>query len=82
MALTFSGFASIPLCETINPRNFPEETSKAHLDGVQLHVVLSEGIERLSKIVQVVLLVSAFDKHIVDVHLDIPPNLFFEHLVY
>ena len=33
MALTFLGFASIPFCETINPRNFPEETPKAHLDG-------------------------------------------------
>ena len=34
MALTVSGFASILLCETINPRNFPEETPKAHLDGL------------------------------------------------
>ena len=33
IALTFSGFASIPLYETINPRNFPEETLKAHFDG-------------------------------------------------
>ena len=33
IALTFSGFASIPLHDTINPRNFPEETLKAHLDG-------------------------------------------------
>ena len=33
IALTFSGFASIPLYETINPRNFPEETPKAHLEG-------------------------------------------------
>ena len=33
MALTFLGFASMPLCETINLRNFPEETPKAHLDG-------------------------------------------------
>jgi hypothetical protein len=30
IALTFSGFASIPLCETINSKNFPEETPKAH----------------------------------------------------
>ena len=33
IALTFSGFASIPLCDTMNLRNFPEETPKAHLDG-------------------------------------------------
>ena len=33
IALTFLGFASIPLYETMNPRNFPEETLKAYLDG-------------------------------------------------
>ena len=32
IALTFTGFTSIPLCDTINPRNFPEETLKVHLD--------------------------------------------------
>ena len=33
IALIFSGLASIPLCETMNPRNFPEATPKAHLLG-------------------------------------------------
>ena len=33
IALTLSGFASISLCDTMNPRNFPEETPKAHFDG-------------------------------------------------
>jgi hypothetical protein len=28
--LTFSGLASFPLCDTINPKKFPDETSKAH----------------------------------------------------
>jgi hypothetical protein len=32
-AFTFSGFASIPLCDTMKPKNLPEETPKAHLDG-------------------------------------------------
>ena len=27
------GLASIPLCETIKPRNFPDDTPKAHLLG-------------------------------------------------
>ena len=31
MAQTFSGFASIPRHETMNPRNLPEATPKAHL---------------------------------------------------
>ena len=33
MAFTFSGFASIPLRDTMKLRNFPEETLKAHLAG-------------------------------------------------
>jgi len=32
-AQIFSGFASIPLLETMNPRNFPDETPKAHFAG-------------------------------------------------
>ena len=31
MAFTFSRFASIPLYDTIKPRNFLEETPKVHL---------------------------------------------------
>ena len=31
IAWILSGFASIPLCKTINPRKFPNETPKAHL---------------------------------------------------
>ena len=33
IAWILSGFASIPLCETIKPRNFPDVTLKAHLPG-------------------------------------------------
>ena len=33
MAWILSGFASIPLCETMNPINFPDETPNAHLLG-------------------------------------------------
>ena len=33
MALILSGLASMPLYETIKPRNLPEETLKAHLLG-------------------------------------------------
>ncbi|XP_023886377.1 uncharacterized protein LOC111998512 [Quercus suber] len=33
MACTFSRFASIPLWDTMNPKNFPDATPKAHLLG-------------------------------------------------
>ena len=45
-------------------------------------MVLSKGVERLSEVIQVVLLLSVFDEHIIDVYFDIPPNLFLEHLVH
>jgi hypothetical protein len=36
MALTLSGFASIPRCDTRNPSSFPDGTPKAHLAGLSL----------------------------------------------
>ena len=33
IVLIFSGFASIPLCDTMNPRNFPDDTPNTHLLG-------------------------------------------------
>jgi hypothetical protein len=43
-ACTFSRLASIPRPDTTKPRNFPEDTSKAHLRGfkfahIDLHVL-------------------------------------------
>jgi hypothetical protein len=35
---TFLGLASIPFCETMNPKNFPKETPKAHLDGFSFNL--------------------------------------------
>ena len=34
MAFILSGLASIPLWDTMNPKNFPDETPKAHLPGL------------------------------------------------
>lgn len=36
MAFTFFGLASIPLYKTINPRNFPIDTLKAHFSSFNL----------------------------------------------
>ena len=36
IAWILSGFVSIPLCETIKPRNFPDDTPKVHLLGFNL----------------------------------------------
>jgi hypothetical protein len=36
MALTLSGFASIPRCDTRNPNSLPDGTPKAHLAGLSL----------------------------------------------
>ena len=50
MAWNFSGFASIPLWETMKPKNLPEATPKTHL-RVQLHLVLFEGSKHFPKVV-------------------------------
>ena len=52
IAWILSGFASIPLCETVKPRNFPDETLKAHLLGFSFmlyHLSMSKGFWRSSK---------------------------------
>ena len=76
MALTFSGFTSIPLYDTMKLRNYPEDTPKGAFGRVQLHIILLECVERLLKIVL------ALDEHVVHIYLYVPPNLFTEHLVY
>ena len=43
---------------------------------------MSERVERLLEVVQVVLFFFALDEHIVDVHFHVLPNLLAEHLVY
>ena len=42
MALNWMGLASIPLCVTIKPKNFPELTPNAHFKGFKFHVVPSQ----------------------------------------
>ena len=41
MASIFFGFASMPLCEIINPKNFPAFTPNTHLSGLSLILYLS-----------------------------------------
>src|SRR3954470_12278713 len=40
MALILSGLASIPLCDTKNPRSLPEGTPKTHFSGFSLSCIL------------------------------------------
>ena len=42
MASIFSGFGSMPLCEIMNPKNFPAFTPKTHLSGLSLILYLSK----------------------------------------
>ena len=81
MAWTFSGFASIPLWETMKPKNLPD-LPKNTLTRVQLHLVLFEVGERLLKVIQVCKLLFALDEHIIDVDLHVFAYLFVEHLVH
>ena len=52
IAWILSGFASIPFCETMNPRNFLDETPKAYLLGfsfILYHLSVSKVSYRLSR---------------------------------
>ena len=53
-AFILSGLASIPRLLTMKHKNFSADTPKAHLAWIQLHVVLSQNLERLRQMSSVV----------------------------
>ena len=52
IAHTFSRLTSIPLWETMNPRNFPTVTPNTHL--LEFNFILSEGVESLLEVAQMI----------------------------
>jgi hypothetical protein len=47
MAAIFSGLASMPRSETMNPRSMPWGTPKTHFSGLRLLVLPEDGFDRL-----------------------------------
>jgi len=52
--LHLSGLASMPLCVSMNPKNFPSPTPKTHF-RIQSHVILVNYWEHISQIPQMLL---------------------------
>ena len=61
MAYIFSGLTSIPLWDTMNPKDFPAICHPERtLVWIQFHVVRPKGVEGLLEVAQVVVLLYAF----------------------
>ena len=54
--------------------------SKGTFAWIQFHLVLSECIESLLEVVQMLCLLGVLNKHVVHVHLNISPNLWMKHM--
>jgi hypothetical protein len=63
--LTFLGFASIPLYNNINPKNFPKETLKAHFVGLSLILCFRSVWEGFSEVYYVLGCLDALHQHII-----------------
>ena len=78
-AYIFSGLASMPRWLTINPRNLFGGHAEYTLEGVQLHAIRPEDIERIDHVGDVVRCYFRLDEHVVYVNLHCLTNLFLEH---
>ena len=64
----------------------PQKLSRCHLEcthtRIEFHVVGAKGVKYFLKVLQMVVLPTAFYQHVVDVDLNIPPDLVREHLLH
>ena len=80
MARILSGLASMPRCDTRNPRSLPDTTPKTHLSGHD--VDLAEVLEGLLEVVDERALFAGLDDDVVNVGVGIPPHQIFESYLY
>ena len=79
MAWILLGLASMPHCETMKPRNFPDDTSNAqpgfrlYRNDARYQTSLADRLDGC--------FFCAFHKHVVHIYLDVPPNLLNEYPV-
>jgi hypothetical protein len=82
IAWIFSGFASIPLADTRNPRSCPADTPKEHFVGVKLEFVPVEVVEGFLQVADQRFLLSCGDDHVIDVDLDVAAYLTSEAVLH
>ena len=74
-AETFSGLASMPRSETMNPRSMPRGTPEDTLFGVELDALLPEAFEGYLQVIDEVIGPLGFDNDVVHVGLDGSPDV-------
>ena len=74
-AETFSGLASIPRSETMNPKSMPRGTPEDTLLGVELDALLSKAFEAYLQVVDEILGLSGLDHDVVHIGLNGSPNV-------
>jgi hypothetical protein len=82
MDAIFSGLASMPRSETMNPRSMPRGTPKTHFSGVELHALCSQTLEYRFKVREKVRGFPRLDYDVIDVSLDRSANVLYEHVVH
>jgi len=75
IAVHFSGFASMPPCVSMKPRNLPRSMSKTHFSRLSLRLYCRNAENN-------VLVAWRFDNHVVDVHFDILAHQVVEYFVH
>ena len=81
MAAIFSGLASMPRSETMNPKSMPRGTPKTHF-GIELDAFCLETPECHFKVGEEVGSFPRLDYDVIDVGLDRPANVLAEHMVH
>ena len=82
MATIFSGLASMPRSETMNPRSIASGDSEDTLLGIELHAFRLETPECRFKVRKEVGGFPRLDYDAIDVGLDRSTNVFAEHMVH
>jgi hypothetical protein len=82
MATIFSGLASMPRSETMNPKSMPRGTPEDTLFGIELHAFRLETSECHFKVGKEVGGFPRLDYDVIDVGLDRSTDVFAEHMVH
>jgi hypothetical protein len=81
MATIFSGLASMPRSETMNPKSMPRGTPKTLL-GIEFYALCLETPECRFKVGKEVGGFPHLDYNVIDISLDRSTNVFAEHVVH
>jgi hypothetical protein len=82
MAVIFSGLASMPLSETMNPKEHASGDSEDTLLGIELYAFCAQAPKSHFEVGEEVGGFSSLDNDVIDVSLDRSADVFSEHMVH